>query len=36
MVLQCFLEESRGLMQLPPRPSTAEADLKVPFQQVHS
>lgn len=30
---QCFLEESRSLMRLPPRPSTAEADLKVPFQQ---
>ncbi|CAM6105636.1 unnamed protein product [Calypogeia fissa] len=30
---QCFLEESRSLMQLPPRPTTAEADLKVPFQQ---
>ncbi|KAL2612318.1 hypothetical protein R1flu_024010 [Riccia fluitans] len=30
---QCFLEESRGLMRLPPRPSSAEADLKVPFQQ---
>jgi hypothetical protein len=32
--LQCFLEESRSLMRLPPRPPTAEADLKVPFQQV--
>jgi gamma-tubulin complex component 4 len=31
---QCFLEESRSLMRLPPRPPTAEADLKVPFQQV--
>ncbi|KAJ7518689.1 hypothetical protein O6H91_20G003500 [Diphasiastrum complanatum] len=30
---QCFLEESRSLMRLPPRPSTAEADLKIPFQQ---
>ncbi|EFJ37238.1 hypothetical protein SELMODRAFT_77770 [Selaginella moellendorffii] len=30
---QCFLEESRSLMKLPPRPSTAEADLKAPFQQ---
>ncbi|BBN17581.1 gamma-tubulin complex component 4 [Marchantia polymorpha subsp. ruderalis] len=30
---QCFLEESRGLMRLPPRSSSAEADLKVPFQQ---
>ncbi|KAH8958639.1 hypothetical protein BDL97_06G035800 [Sphagnum fallax] len=30
---QCFLEESRSLMRLPPRPPTAEADLKVPFQQ---
>lgn len=30
---QCFLEESRSLMRLPPRPATAEADLKVPFQQ---
>jgi len=30
---QCFLEESRGLMRFPPRLSTAEADLKVPFQQ---
>ncbi|KAL8143051.1 hypothetical protein V2J09_016083 [Rumex salicifolius] len=28
---QCFLEESRGLMRLPPRQS-AEADLMVPFQ----
>jgi gamma-tubulin complex component 4 len=31
--LQCFLEESRSLMRLPPRLPTAEADLKVPFQQ---
>ncbi|KAG0625267.1 hypothetical protein M758_2G041200 [Ceratodon purpureus] len=30
---QCFLEESRNLMRIPPRLSTAEADLKVPFQQ---
>ncbi|ERN00256.1 gamma-tubulin complex component 4 isoform X2 [Amborella trichopoda] len=30
---QCFLEESRQLMTLPPRHSTAEADLKIPFQQ---
>ncbi|KAI4319395.1 hypothetical protein MLD38_032995 [Melastoma candidum] len=29
---QCFLEESRQLMRLPPRQSTAEADLTVPFQ----
>ncbi|XP_015577237.1 gamma-tubulin complex component 4 homolog isoform X1 [Ricinus communis] len=29
---QCFLEESRQLMRLPPRQSTAEADLMVPFQ----
>ncbi|KAJ8749569.1 hypothetical protein K2173_026218 [Erythroxylum novogranatense] len=29
---QCFLEESRQLMHLPPRQSTAEADLLVPFQ----
>jgi len=29
---QCFLEESRQLMRLPPRQSTAEADLIVPFQ----
>ncbi|XP_017969760.1 PREDICTED: gamma-tubulin complex component 4 [Theobroma cacao] len=29
---QCFLEESRHLMRLPPRQSTAEADLMVPFQ----
>ncbi|KAF7818194.1 gamma-tubulin complex component 4-like protein [Senna tora] len=29
---QCFLEESRQLMRLPPRLSTAEADLMVPFQ----
>ncbi|KAB2605126.1 gamma-tubulin complex component 4-like protein [Pyrus ussuriensis x Pyrus communis] len=29
---QCFLEESRQLMRLPPRHSTAEADLMVPFQ----
>jgi len=33
-MLQCFLEESRSLMRIPPRLSTAEADLKVPFQQV--
>jgi hypothetical protein len=31
---QCFLEESRQLMRLPPRQSTAEADLIVPFQLV--
>lgn len=31
---QCFLEESRQLMRLPPRQSTAEADLMVPFQLV--
>ncbi|KAG0517023.1 hypothetical protein BDA96_09G052300 [Sorghum bicolor] len=29
---QCFLEESRPLMRLPPRQSTAEADLMIPFQ----
>lgn len=29
---QCFLEESRQMMRLPPRQSTAEADLMVPFQ----
>ncbi|CAL9130281.1 unnamed protein product [Musa textilis] len=29
---QCFLEESRQLMRLPPHQSTAEADLMVPFQ----
>ncbi|XP_020573544.1 gamma-tubulin complex component 4 isoform X2 [Phalaenopsis equestris] len=29
---QCFLEESRQLMRLPPRQLTAEADLMVPFQ----
>ncbi|XP_051130924.1 gamma-tubulin complex component 4 [Andrographis paniculata] len=29
---QSFLEESRQLMRLPPRQSTAEADLLVPFQ----
>ncbi|EYU46733.1 hypothetical protein ABFS82_04G014200 [Erythranthe guttata] len=29
---QSFLEESRMLMRLPPRQSTAEADLMVPFQ----
>ncbi|KAF3324693.1 gamma-tubulin complex component 4 isoform X1 [Carex littledalei] len=29
---QCFLEESRQLMRLPPRQSTAQADLMVPFQ----
>ncbi|GLU03740.1 hypothetical protein SLE2022_209240 [Rubroshorea leprosula] len=29
---QCFLEESRQLMRLPPRQSTVEADLMVPFQ----
>lgn len=34
ILVQCFLEESRNLMRLPPRLSTAEADLKVPFQQV--
>lgn len=33
-MLQCFLEESRSLMRFPPRLSTAEADLKIPFQQV--
>ncbi|KAI7757131.1 LOW QUALITY PROTEIN: hypothetical protein M8C21_029484 [Ambrosia artemisiifolia] len=33
---QCFLEESRGLMRLPPRQSTAEADLMVPFQMFHT
>jgi hypothetical protein len=32
--LQCFLEESRPLMRLPPRPATAEEDLRVPWQQV--
>eukprot|EP00899_Mesostigma_viride_P015699 jgi/Mesvir1/2412/Mv22150-RA.1 len=30
---QCFFEESRALMRMPPRPATAEADLNVPFQQ---
>ncbi|XP_047265187.1 gamma-tubulin complex component 4 isoform X3 [Capsicum annuum] len=30
--LKSFLEESRQLMRLPPRQSTAEADLMVPFQ----
>ncbi|KAF5203428.1 Gamma-tubulin complex component [Thalictrum thalictroides] len=29
---QCFLEESRQLMRLPPHQSSAEADLMVPFQ----
>ncbi|CAI9117266.1 OLC1v1018621C2 [Oldenlandia corymbosa var. corymbosa] len=29
---QSFLEESRPVMRLPPRQSTAEADLMVPFQ----
>ncbi|KAF4364449.1 hypothetical protein F8388_007026 [Cannabis sativa] len=29
---QLFLEESRQLMRLPPRQSTAEADLMIPFQ----
>ncbi|KAK1412515.1 hypothetical protein QVD17_33830 [Tagetes erecta] len=29
---QSFLEGSRGLMRLPPRQSTAEADLMVPFR----
>ncbi|KAF6135742.1 hypothetical protein GIB67_028598 [Kingdonia uniflora] len=29
---QCFLEESRQLMHLPPRHSSAEADLMVPFR----
>ncbi|KAF9609511.1 hypothetical protein IFM89_016872 [Coptis chinensis] len=29
---QCFLEESRHLMRLPPCQSTAESDLMVPFQ----
>ncbi|XP_010504147.1 PREDICTED: gamma-tubulin complex component 4 isoform X1 [Camelina sativa] len=29
---QCFLEESRPLMRLPPRQSTGESDLMVPFQ----
>ncbi|KAL2227778.1 gamma-tubulin complex component 4 [Sesamum indicum] len=29
---QSFLEESRQLMRLPPRQSTAEADLMIPFQ----
>ncbi|KAI7982616.1 Gamma-tubulin complex component 4 [Camellia lanceoleosa] len=29
---QSFLEESRQLMRLPPRQSTAESDLMVPFQ----
>lgn len=32
--MQSFLEESRQLMRLPPRQSTAEADLMVPFQLV--
>jgi gamma-tubulin complex component 4 len=31
---QCFLEESRQLMRLPPRQSTGESDLMVPFQLV--
>lgn len=34
LLCQCFLEESRQLMRLPPRQSTAEADLMVPFQLV--
>ncbi|GAQ91736.1 Gamma-tubulin ring complex protein [Klebsormidium nitens] len=34
--LQCFLEESRALMRLPPRPTTAEEDLRVPWQQAAS
>ncbi|GFS39754.1 similar to GAMMA-TUBULIN COMPLEX PROTEIN 4 [Actinidia rufa] len=29
---QSFLEESRQMMRLPPRQSTAEADLMIPFQ----
>lgn len=33
-LIQCFLEESRQLMRLPPRQSTAEADLMIPFQLV--
>jgi gamma-tubulin complex component 4 len=31
---QFFLEESRPLMRLPPRPATAEEDLRIPWQQV--
>ncbi|WOH01579.1 hypothetical protein DCAR_0520963 [Daucus carota subsp. sativus] len=31
-LFQSFLEESRQLMRLPPRQSTAEADLMVPFK----
>lgn len=34
LICQSFLEESRQLMRLPPRQSTAEADLMVPFQLV--
>ena len=30
---QCFLEEARALLKAPPRASTAEADLAVPFAQ---
>jgi gamma-tubulin complex component 4 len=30
---QCFLEEARALLAAPPRASTAEADLAVPFAQ---
>eukprot|EP00898_Chlorokybus_atmophyticus_P000917 jgi/Chlat1/1826/Chrsp138S02145 len=30
---QCFMEESRALMRMPPRPATAQHDLNVPFQQ---
>jgi gamma-tubulin complex component 4 len=33
---QCFLEEARALLAAPPRASTAEADLAVPFAQAAS
>ena len=33
---QCFLEEARALLAAPPRASTAEADLAVPFAQAVS
>ena len=33
---QCFLEEARVLLAAPPRASTAEADLAVPFAQAAS
>ncbi|KAI3506639.1 hypothetical protein L1887_21199 [Cichorium endivia] len=34
--VQSFLEGSRELMRLPPRQSTAQADLMVPFQQARA